>query len=80
MVFQNNCVPDQGDSIDDTAMNGIKFECSQSSEEVSYYGYFGEWDDRWQYCSGGFSGADIKIDSETVSFFYLPLQGIQSFR
>ena len=58
-------VPEQGDN-DDTAMNGIRFECTHSSEQVEFYGYWGEWDD-WKYCSGGFSGADIKVDLDTVS-------------
>ena len=50
---------------DDTAMNGLKLQCSDGDFLNSeYFQKWGSWDNAWNSCPSGFTGANVRIEGK----------------
>ena len=51
----------QGDG-DDTAMNGLKLQCSGGDFIASALQVWGSWNNAWNSCVSGYTGAKVRVE------------------
>ena len=60
----------QGQGQDDTAMNGLKLQCSGGDFITSALHVLGSWDHAWDSCDSGYTGAKVLVEGKGHGVIY----------
>ena len=54
----------EGKGGDDTAMNGLKLQCSDGDFITSAVQKWGSWNNAWNSCVSGYTGAKVRVEGQ----------------
>ena len=55
---------------DDTAMNGLKLQCSGGDFITSALQVWGSWNHAWNSCDSGYTGAKVRVEGKGQGVIY----------
>jgi hypothetical protein len=58
-----------GNDGDDTAMNGLSLQCSVGDFITSAVQKWGSWNNAWNSCVSGYTGAKVRVEGQHVVIY-----------
>ena len=78
--FATKVEGDQGDGNgDDTAMNGLKLQCSNGDFITSAEQVWGSWNNAWNSCVSGYTGAKVRVEGQQGVIYTLLYRVMHKF-